>query len=635
MSKIGTSLKPITSAEFSVATAVEEKIDTILIAEGAFEILPETVRNLVVEKALLMTPNQVFVVDGSEHQVAILKEQLVDAKVMVPLKAYDDNWLVRTDPEDINSVEKMTWNVTADRFETECHTANGVKSIFGHWMDPNQCSDELDARFPKCMTGRTLYVVPFSLGPPGGQLRMSGVLLTDSPYTVLLTIIMCRVCPDVWLDIGEDDEFVSCIHSVGVPLQSTTQSQKNWPCNLEKAFILQRTKERQIWSFGTVFNGGELLSSKCFGLRLASTLAWKYGWLAENMIIIGVTPPGGQEVFVAVALPPGVEKTSFAMMEPSIKCWKVRSISCDIAWLRFGLDDCLYGYNPENGLFAIAPHTSNTTNPQAIIAISKNTIFTNVAETADSEYFWEGLEHNLKDPSTEMTNWEGKKWKLGEEGKAANPNGRYCVPFEQIPNKHPEWEASNGVPISAIVFGSRRSSGMPLIIESFSWQHGVYMAASLRTEFTDGIKHDPMGMGLYVGYNLGKYFEHWLSMDDLGHKLPKIFCMNLFRKDANGKYIWPGFGENIRLLEWIVKRVCGAKTTNSLETAIGIIPTEHGINCIGLPKIDMTELLSIKKEFWVKEAKEIRQFFEQQIGSDLPEALNKEMKEQEKRINEI
>uniref|UniRef100_A0A915PVG2 phosphoenolpyruvate carboxykinase (GTP) n=1 Tax=Setaria digitata TaxID=48799 RepID=A0A915PVG2_9BILA len=651
MAKVGVSLAQITFETFSNATKQPDRIGNIPIVEGAFEVLPENVRMLVVEKALLMTPSKIYVVDGSEQQIMNIRKELINAKLMVPLKAYDNNWLVRTDPKDAICMKGTTWIVTKDKYDTTCHTAPDVKPIFGQWMDPNQCSDELDSRFPKCMTGRTLYIVPFLLGSSGGPLSMSGVMLTDSPYVVLLMCIMTRVSPDVWLNIGEDGELVSCIHSAGVPLPIQVQLQSNWPCNYEKALTVHLINERQIWSFGTVYGGDTLTSMKCFGLRLASTVARKNGWHAEHTLIIGVTPPGGDELFIAAAFPPGSGKTSLALMKPSIRGWKVRCIgklhiypdpSCNIGWFKFGLDDRLYGYNPENGILVTAPGTNSKSNPHAIIAMCKNTIFTNVAETADGEYFWEGLEQDLKNPTIEMTNWRGEKWKIGQEGYSAHPDSRYCAPFQQIPNRHPEWDADHGVPISAIIFGVRRSSSLPLVIESLSWQHGVFMAASLRSESTCAagykemkIEHEPMGMGQYIGYNLGRYFQYWLDMDDLGHKLPRIFFVNFFQKDINGKCIWPGFGENIRILDWIVKKIGGAKTTISHTTAIGNIPTESSINCSGLPEVDMVKLLSVQKDFWLEEAKETRRFFEQQIGSDLPPVLRREMEEQERRINEI
>ncbi|EFO26602.1 phosphoenolpyruvate carboxykinase [Loa loa] len=640
MTKVGMSLTQITADNFNAATKDSEKIGDIPIVEGVFEVLPQNIKIFVVEKALLMTPNKIYIVDGSEQQIVNLKKELIDTKLMVPLKTYDNNWLVRTDPKDVACMREMTWIVTNDKFDIECHAASDVKWNFGRWMDRNRCSDELDSRFPKCMAGRTLYVVPFSLGATGAPLCISGVLLTDTPYIVLMMCIMTRVSPDVWLNIGEEGEHVSCIHSIATPL--STQKQQNWRCNLEKALTVHLINERQVWSFGTTYGYNTLTSIKCFGLQLASVLAYKNDWLAEHMLIIGVKPPGGEELFIAAAFSSRTDKINLATMKPSIKGWEVRCIGCDIAWLKFGLDDRLYGYNPASGILCTAPGSNNKTSPHAITAISKNTIFTNVAETANGEYFWEGLEQDIENPAVEMINWQGQKWKIGQEGRAAHTDACYCVPFEQIPNRHPEWDTENGVPISAIIFGTNRSLGIPLVTESLSWQHGVFMAASLRSESTCAkdynelkVEHDPMAMGSFIGYNLGKYLQYWLDMDSLGHKVPKIFFVNFSQKDSNGKCIWPGCGENIRILEWIVKKVGGAKTTISRTTVIGNIPTENSISCSGLPKIDIIKLLNVQKDFWLEEAKETRRFFEQQIGSDLPPILKKEMEEQEKRINEI
>ncbi|VDN00983.1 unnamed protein product [Thelazia callipaeda] len=641
MANVGKSLTPIKPEDFKRLTEKSEKIGDIPIVQESYEVLPEGVRAFVAEKALLMTPSKVYIVDGSEQQIPELQKELVDSKLLVPLKAYDNNWLVRTDPKDvIDNIEESTWIVTKDRYETECHVADGVKSDFGHWMDPKQCSEELDKRFPNCMTGRTLYVVPFILCPSEAIMSLSGVMLTDSAFVVLMMCTMTRVSPYAWLNIGEESEHVRCIHSVGVPLPTESKIENNWPCNSEKALIVHLMEERQIWSFGLSFGSNALLHKECFGLRLVSREAYRNCWQAEHMSILGIRPPGCREIFVAAAFPSGAGKSCLSMLQSSIPGWSVRCLGCDIAWLKFGLDDRLYAISPENGIFLKAVGTNSTNNPNAIGAISKNTIFINVAETSDGEYFWEGLEKELKNPQIDMVNWEGKKWKIGQEGRGAHPNARLCVPFDQLPNAHPEWDGEQGVPISAIIFGTRRSSGIPLVFEPFSWEHGVFMAASLRTECINDsgetqpkLRHDPMAMGPFLGYNLGKYIQTWLSMDDIGHKIPKIFFVNFFRTDANGKNLWPGFGENIRILAWILKRIDGAKAL-SRTTAIGNLPSQTAINCPGVEK-NMDELFAIDKNFWVQECKETRKFFSEQLGSDLPEALKRQLVEQEKRIDEL
>uniref|UniRef100_A0A0R3RL79 Phosphoenolpyruvate carboxykinase [GTP] n=1 Tax=Elaeophora elaphi TaxID=1147741 RepID=A0A0R3RL79_9BILA len=527
--------------------------------------------------------------------------------------------------------------ITPEKFDTVCQTAEGVKPVMGNWMSPEQFENEKNTRFPGCMNGRTMYVIPFSMGPVGGPISKIGIQVTDSSYVVLCMRIMTRVTPKVWETLG-DNNFVKCIHSVGVPEPVKEKLVNNWACNPEKTIIAHRPAQREIWSFGSGYGGNSLLGKKCFALRIASNIARQEGWMAEHMLIMGVTPPNGKERFLAAAFPSACGKTNLAMLTPTLPGWKVRCIGDDIAWMKFGSDGQLYGINPEAGFFGVAPGTSNKTNPMAMASFQKNSIFTNVAETADGEYFWEGLEKEIKNPKVDITNWLGNKWHIGDEGRAAHANSRFTCPASQCPIIHPKWEEPGGVPIEAFIFGGRRPEGVPLVFESFSWQHGVFVGACLKSEATAAaefkgkvVMHDPMAMRPFMGYNFGNYLQHWLSLNNGIHKVPKIFHVNWFRRGANGNFLWPGFGENIRVIDWIIRRLDGDESIGQ-KSAIGIIPKENSLNLEGLQDINMKELLSIPKQYWVEDAQETKKFMEEQVGPDLPQEIQAEMEKQFKRI---
>ncbi|VBB29225.1 unnamed protein product [Acanthocheilonema viteae] len=599
--------------------------------------ISEKARKFIEESVRLMTPKEVQICDGSKEEADQLIRQTIDAGMLRKLKAYENNYICRTDPRDVARIESKTWMVTPKKFDTVCHTAVGIKPIMGNWMSPEQFENEKNARFPGCMNGRTMYVIPFSMGPVGGPISKIGIQVTDSSYVVLCMRIMTRVTPKVWETLG-DNNFVKCIHSVGVPEPVKEKLVNNWACNPEKTIIAHLPAQREIWSFGSGYGGNSLLGKKCFALRIASNIARQEGWMAEHMLIMGVMPPNGKERFLAAAFPSACGKTNLAMLTPTLPGWKVRCIGDDIAWMKFGSDGKLYGINPEAGFFGVAPGTSNKTNPVAMASFQKNSVFTNVAETADGEYFWEGLEKEIKNPKVDIINWLGNRWHIGEEGQAAHANSRFTCPASQCPIIHPKWEEPSGVPIEAFIFGGRRPEGVPLVFESFSWQHGVFVGACLKSEATAAaefkgkvVMHDPMAMRPFMGYNFGNYLQHWLSLNNGIHKVPKIFHVNWFRRDTNGNFLWPGFGENIRVIDWIIKRLDGDESIGQ-KSAIGIIPKENSLNLEGLYDINMKELLSIPKQYWMEDVQENKKFMAEQVGPDLPQEIQIEMEEQCKRI---
>jgi phosphoenolpyruvate carboxykinase (GTP) len=429
---------------------------------------------------------------------------------------------------------------------------------------------------------------------------------------------------------------------VGLPRPVRTKVVNHWPCNPEKVIITHRPVEREIWSFGSGYGGNSLLGKKCFALRIASNIARDEGWMAEHMLIMGITTPHGAEKFIAAAFPSACGKTNLAMLEPTLPGYTVRCVGDDIAWMRFKEDGQLYGINPEAGFFGVCPGTSHKTNPMAMETMKKNSIFTNVAETAHGEPFWEGLEDEIEDPGCEITTWLGEKWKIGMPGKAAHPNSRFTAPARQCPNIHPKWEDAAGVPIDALVFGGRRPEGVPLVFETFSWVHGIFIGACLKSEATAAaehagkqVMHDAMAMRPFMGYNFGHYLDHWISLQKNGRKMPRIYHVNWFRVNAQGKFIWPGFGENIRVLDWMLQRLEKPVEDRTIgrECPIGIIPTMDAVNTQGLPPIDMEELYRLPKDYWVQDAKEVRKWLEEQVGPDLPAAVRAEMDAQEQRIN--
>lgn len=536
------------------------------------------------------------------------------------------SWLTLTDPADVARVESKTFISTERKSDTVPVTADGVKGTLGNWMSPDDTAKAFSQRFPGCMKGRTMYVIPFSMGPIGSPLSKIGIQVTDSPYVVAAMNIMTRMGSRV-LDTLSDGEFVKCLHSVGAPLPMSKPAVNNWPCNPEKTLIAHIPENNEIASFGSGYGGNSLLGKKCFALRLGSKMAQREGWLAEHMLILGLTNPAGEKKYVAAAFPSACGKTNLAMMTPTIPGYKVECVGDDIAWMKFDRETGeLRAINPEYGFFGVAPGTSQSTNPNAMATIQSNTMFTNVALTSEGGVYWEGLESEIKGRNDlKIMSWKGENWTLGSKIPAAHPNSRFCAPASQCPIMDPDWQSPQGVPISAIIFGGRRPQGVPLVYESFDWAHGVFMGASMRSEATAAaehtgkvLMHDPFAMRPFFGYNFGHYLKHWLSFEsDTKLKLPKIFHVNWFRKDVEGKFLWPGFGENSRVLDWICRRVDHADCAD--VTPIGYLPREGSLNMDGLGnQVNMQELFDIPREFWLNECDEIEKYLHEQVNEDLP-----------------
>uniref|UniRef100_A0A7J8IQF5 Phosphoenolpyruvate carboxykinase [GTP], mitochondrial n=1 Tax=Rousettus aegyptiacus TaxID=9407 RepID=A0A7J8IQF5_ROUAE len=581
-------------------------IQTLHVLSGDLGQLPAGVRDFVERSARLCQPESIHICDGTEAENTATLTLLEQQGLIRKLPKYNNCWLARTDPKDVARVESKTVIVTPSQRDTVPLPAGGARGQLGNWMSPAEFQQAVDERFPGCMQGRTMYVLPFSMGPVGSPLSRIGVQLTDSPYVVASMRIMTRLGTAVLQALGDGD-FVKCLHSVGQPMTGHGEPVSQWPCNPEKTLIAHVPDQREIVSFGSGYGGNSLLGKKCFALRIASRLARDEGWLAEHMLILGITNPAGKKHYVAAAFPSACGKTNLAMMRPALPGWRVECVGDDIAWMRFDSDGRLRAINPENGFFGVAPGTSATTNPNAMATIQSNTLFTNVAETSDGGVYWEGIDQPLP-PGITVTSWLGKAWKPGDKEPCAHPNSRFCTPARQCPIMDPAWEAPEGVPIDAIIFGGRRPKGVPLVYEAFNWRHGVFVGSAMRSESTAAaehkgkvIMHDPFAMRPFFGYNFGHYLEHWLSME--GHKgalLPRIFHVNWFRRDEAGHFLWPGFGENARVLDWICRRLEGEDSAQ--ETPIGLVPKEGALDLRGLGTIDIPQLFSLPKDFWEQEA---------------------------------
>ncbi|XP_026633495.1 phosphoenolpyruvate carboxykinase [GTP], mitochondrial isoform X1 [Microtus ochrogaster] len=634
-------------------------IQTLRVLSGDLGQLPAGVRDFVARSARLCQPESIHICDGSEAENAATLALLEQQGLIRKLPKYENCWLARTDPKDVARVESKTVIVTPSQRDTVPLLADGARGQLGNWMSPDEFQRAVDERFPGCMQGRTMYVLPFSMGPVGSPLSRIGVQLTDSAYVVASMRIMTRLGTPVLQALGDGD-FIKCLHSVGQPLtghvpdtlvsDATTSSTMTplspgdpvspWPCNPEKTLIGHVPDQREIVSFGSGYGGNSLLGKKCFALRIASRLARDEGWLAEHMLILGITNPAGKKRYVAAAFPSACGKTNLAMMQPALPGWKVECVGDDIAWMRFDSEGQLRAINPENGFFGVAPGTSATTNPNAMATIQSNTLFTNVAETSDGGVYWEGIDQPLP-PGVTVTSWLGKPWKPGDKEPCAHPNSRFCVPARQCPIMDPAWEAPEGVPIDAIIFGGRRPKGVPLVYEAFNWRHGVFVGSSMRSESTAAaehkgkiIMHDPFAMRPFFGYNFGHYLQHWLSME--GHKgarLPRIFHVNWFRRDEAGRFLWPGFGENARVLDWICRRLDGEDSAQ--ETPIGLVPKEGALNLSGLKAIDNIQLFSIPKDFWEQEVRDIRSYLTEQVNQDLPKEVLSELEALEGRVRRM
>ncbi|KAK6981950.1 hypothetical protein BgiMline_017300 [Biomphalaria glabrata] len=618
---------------YEVHEIVVQKVGKVPVAKGDFSHLPKKVKIFLAHCVQLCGPRGIYICDGSQEEADEIIHKLLERGTLTRLTKYPNSYLCRTDPDDVARVESKTFIVTPNKYDSVPHVREGVKGTMGCWMSPEDMKKELDDRFPGCMAGRMMYVIPFCMGPLGSPLSKIGVQVTDSNYVLLCMRIMTRVCPKVWELLGDQD-FVKCIHSMGCPRPVQRRVKNHWPCNPEKVIIAHFPEERKIKSFGSGYGGNSLLGKKCFALRIASVIARDEGWMAEHMLIMCITTPRKTEHFVAAAFPSACGKTNLAMLNPGLPGFKIQCIGDDIAWMKFDENGVLHGINPEAGFFGVAPGTNMKTNPNAMLSFQSNSIFTNVAETADGGYFWEGLEDEVT-PGIGIKTWLGQPWHVGCGGKAAHPNSRFTAPASQCPIMHPRWEDPKGVPISAIIFGGRRPTGVPLVFEAKSWAHGVMIGACVKSEATAAaefqgktIMHDPMAMRPFMGYNFGHYLQHWLDLEQPGRKMPKIFHVNWFRLDEHGKFLWPGFGENIRVLDWILKRVEGDNTI-AVSSPVGWIPKKGSIDMSGLGNINEDELFSLPSHYWLDDSRESKRFLEDQVGSDCPPIIMKLLDEQE------
>jgi phosphoenolpyruvate carboxykinase (GTP) len=586
----------------------------------------------VAEVQAMVKPDKVVWCDGSKAEYDAMIKIMVDAGAATPLKKRPNSYLFRSHPSDVARVEDRTY--LAARTQVEAGPTN-------NWIDPVELKKTLRGLYDGCMKGRTLYVIPFSMGPIGSPISKIGVEITDSPYVVVNMHIMTRVGDKVIEALGENGEFIPCLHSVGAPLQPG-QKDALWPCApIEKKYIAHFPEENLIWSYGSGYGGNALLGKKCLALRIASTMAHREGWMAEHMVILRLTNPQGRRFHITAAFPSACGKTNLAMLQPTIPGWKCECIGDDIAWMKIGPTGRLHAINPESGFFGVAPGTSYKSNPMAMETIKSNSIFTNCVLTDDGDIWWEEMNVECK----HGIDWKGQDWTPdkkdadGKPVKGAHPNARFTTPARQCPVICPDWENPAGVPIDIFVFGGRRSKLVPLVSQAFNWDHGVYMGATAASEATaaaldvkSSIRRDPMAMLPFCGYNIGDYWQHWFNMGDkLGAKAPAIFYVNWFRKSPEGKWLWPGFGENARVLKWMCERVEGK--VGAVQTPVGYVPNKSDVDVSGTNVSDaqLTELLRIDVEGWKGEVPEIEAYLKT-AGDRLPARMKAQLAELKKRI---